>query len=95
MKLFPYAHATHPDWHLAAGLVLAQLRAQMATRAYASAPTLALLYITDHYVPFAPDILEHLSHELPEVTDWSGSVGVGLFSRVSITLTSPEPEKYV
>ncbi len=80
MKLFPYAHATHPDWHLAAGLVLAQLRAQMATRAYASAPTLALLYITDHYAPFAQDILAHLSHELPEVTDWSGTVGVGIAS---------------
>ena len=30
-------------------LVLAQLRAQMALPGYASSPTLALLYITDHY----------------------------------------------
>ena len=49
MKLFPYAHATHPQWGMAAGLVLAQLRAQMALHGYASNPTLALLYITDHY----------------------------------------------
>jgi len=78
MKLFPYAHATHPQWPMAAGLVLAQLRAQMALHGYASAPTLALLYITDHYAPYAQDILEMLSGELPLVTDWSGTVGVGI-----------------
>ncbi|MDO8450437.1 MAG: FIST C-terminal domain-containing protein [Rhodoferax sp.] len=78
MKLFPYGHATHPQWRMAAGLVLAQLRAQMALHGYASAPTLALLYITDHYADQAQDILEHLSAELPEITDWSGTVGVGI-----------------
>lgn len=78
MKLFPYAHATHPQWRMAAGLVLAQLRAQLALPDYASAPTLALLYITDHYAGAAQDILDHLSAELPEVTDWSGTVGVGI-----------------
>ena len=80
MKLFPFAHATHPQWQMAAGLVLAQLRAQMALRDYASAPTLALLYITDHYATAAQEILDHLSAELPEVTDWSGTVGVGIAS---------------
>ena len=57
MKLFPYAHATHPQWQMAAALVLAQLRAQMALHGYASTPTLALLYITDHYAGAAQDIL--------------------------------------
>jgi small ligand-binding sensory domain FIST len=80
MKLFPFGHATHPQWPMAAGLVLAQLRAQMALRDYASAPTLGLLYITDHYAPHAQDILDHLGAELPEVTDWSGTVGVGIAS---------------
>ncbi|HSV54536.1 MAG TPA: FIST C-terminal domain-containing protein [Burkholderiaceae bacterium] len=80
MKLFPYGHATHPQWRMAAGLVLAQLRAQMALPDYARAPTLALLYITDHYAPMAQDILDHLSAELPEITDWSGTVGVGISS---------------
>lgn len=78
MKLFPYGHATHPQWQMAAGLVLAQLRAYMAVPEYASAPTLALLYITDHYAGQAQDILDHLSSELPEITDWSGTVGVGI-----------------
>ena len=80
MKLFPYAHATHPQWQMAAALVLAQLRAQMAFHGYASAPTLALLYITDHYADVAQEILDHLAAELPLVTDWSGTVGIGIVS---------------
>lgn len=80
MRLFPYAHATHPQWPMAAALVLAQLRAQMALPGYAAQPTLALLYITDHYAPHAQVILEHLSGELSLVTDWSGTVGVGIAS---------------
>ena len=78
MKLFPYGHATHPQWPMAAALVLAQLRAHMALPGYAATPTLGLLYITDHYAPLAQDILDHLSAELAEVTDWSGTVGVGI-----------------
>ncbi|TFZ02060.1 FIST signal transduction protein [Ramlibacter humi] len=80
MKLFPFAHATHPQWPMAAGLVLAQLRAQLALPGYAASPTLGLLYITDHYAPYAQDILDHVSAELPEVTDWCGTVGVGIAS---------------
>jgi small ligand-binding sensory domain FIST len=80
MKLFPYGHATHPQWQMAAGLVLAQLRAQMRAPDYAHAPTLGLLYVTDHYAADAQEILDHLSAELPEVTDWSGTVGVGIAS---------------
>ena len=78
MKLFPYGHATHPQWRMAAGLVLAQLRAQMGLSDYASGPRLALLYITDHYAAQAQAILDHLRQELPAVTDWVGTVGVGL-----------------
>lgn len=78
MKLFPNGHATHPQWRMAAALVLAQLRAQMALPDYAPAPTLGLLYITDHYANEAGDLLDYLSGELPEVTDWSGTVGVGV-----------------
>ena len=80
MKMFPYGHATHPQWMMAAGLVLAQLRAQMALHGYANAPTLGLLYITDHYAGEAQAILDHLGGELPGITDWSGTVGVGVAS---------------
>ena len=80
MKLFPYGHATHPQWPMAAALVLAQLRAQMALPGYASAPTLGLLYVTDHYASAAQEILDHVSAELREVTDWSGAVGIGIAS---------------
>ena len=78
MQLFPSGHATHPQWRMAAALVLAQLRAQMALPGYASAPTLGLIYITDHYASEARALLDFLSAELPEVTDWSGTVGVGV-----------------
>lgn len=78
MKLFPYAHATHPQWRMAAALVLAQLRARMALPDHAASPSLGLLYITDHYAADAQAILEHLCAELPEVTDWVGTVGVGI-----------------
>ncbi len=80
MKLFPFGHATHPQWRMAAGLVLAQLRAQMALHGYAQGATLGLLYITDHYAAAAQEILDHLGAELPQVTDWAGTVGVGIAS---------------
>lgn len=80
MKLFPFGHATHPQWQMAAGLVLAQLRAQMALHGYAPNPTLGLLYITDHYAAMAQEILDHLGAELSEVTEWAGTVGVGIAS---------------
>lgn len=80
MKQFPYGHATHPQWRMAAALVLAQLRAHLTLPGYASAPTLGLLYITDHYAGDAQDILDHLGAELPEITDWAGTVGVGIAS---------------
>ena len=78
MSLFPCGHATHPQWPMACGLVLAQLRAQMALPSHADAPSLGLIYITDHFAPHAAAILDHLSAELPEVTDWAGTVGVGV-----------------
>ena len=78
MTVFSYAHATHPQWEMACTLVLAQLRGQMSSSLHAVTPTLALLYITDHYADQAQDILDHLSAELPSVTDWSGTVGVGI-----------------
>jgi small ligand-binding sensory domain FIST len=80
MQLFPFGHATHPQWQMAAGLVLAQLRAQMTLPGYAPNPTLGLLYITDHYAAAAQEILDHLGAELHTVTDWSGTVGVGIAS---------------
>lgn len=78
MKLFPFGHATHPQWRMAAGLVLVQLRAQMTLPDYASEPKLALLYITDHYANEAQALLDHLRQELPGVCDWAGTVGVGI-----------------
>lgn len=63
---------------MAAGLVLAQLRAQMALPDHASQPSLGLLYLSDHYAPHAQQILDHLRAELPEVSDWAGATGLGI-----------------
>lgn len=63
---------------MAAALVLAQLRAALDTPGRLSHPGLALLYTTDHYAPHAQAILDHLGAALPEVTDWVGTVGVGV-----------------
>ena len=76
MSTFPTGHATHPQWQMASALVLAQLRAQLAQRE--GVPALGLLYITDHYAPQAQALLDWWTSELPEVTDWSGTVGVGV-----------------
>ncbi len=103
MKLFPFGHATHPQWQMAAALVLAQLRARMALPDFARAPTLGLLYITDHYADAAQEILDHLGAELPEITDWSGTVGVGIASSnveyfdepaLAVMLCELPPEQY-
>lgn len=76
--LFPSGHATHPQWRMAVALVLAQLRAQMTLTPYAANPTLGVVYITDHYAREAEALIDMLSGELPEVTDWVGTVGVGV-----------------
>lgn len=90
MKPFLCAHATHPQWAMAAALVLTQLRAQQAAQqpvggapglpggVAVGLPSLALLYITDHYQAHAQDLLDHLMAALPEVTDWVGTVGLGI-----------------
>lgn len=78
MKLFPHAHATHPEWRMAVALVLAQLRAQMVQPQFATQPALGLVYITDHYAGEATDVLDLLGAELPGVNDWVGTVGVGI-----------------
>jgi hypothetical protein len=78
MNLFPFGHATHPQWQMAAGLVIAQLRAQMTLPGHASHPRLGLLYITDDYAKEAEAILMHFREELPMVQDWAGTVGVGV-----------------
>lgn len=103
MKLFPCGHATHPQWRMAAGLVIAQLRAQMALPDYASAPSLGLLYITDHYANQAQAILDHLRDEFPMVHAWAGTTGVGICAHqaeywdepaLAILLCDVPPEHY-
>ena len=81
MKLFPVGHASHVDGLRAADAALAMVQAQMRDARYASAPTLGLLYLSDHYAAdpaAAQALLDHISAALPGVTDWSGTVGIGV-----------------
>ena len=66
MKLFPYGHATHPQWRMAAGLVLAQVRAQMGLADYASEPKTGVAVTSPTITPrrLRPS-LDHLRQELP------------------------------
>ncbi len=89
MRLFPTGHATHPEPRVAALMALSQVRAQMAQPGYAAAPGLGLLYITDHYADRAQELLDLLAAELPEVTDWSGTVGVGVCGGVAEYFDEP------
>ncbi|MCW7539611.1 FIST C-terminal domain-containing protein [Aquabacterium sp. A7-Y] len=77
MKLFPHAHATHPDWRTALSLALAQLDGQRRQEAYGLTPTLGWIYLTDHHGAHAEEILAHLQRWAPGVS-WVGSVGVGV-----------------
>jgi small ligand-binding sensory domain FIST len=103
MKLFPYGHATHPHWQMAADMVLAQLRACMKQDMYAPRPGLGLLYVTDHLARYAQELLDHLAEELPGIKDWCGTVGVGICANnveyfdepaIAVMLCDIDPEDY-
>ncbi len=63
---------------MATGLVIAQLRAQMALPDHANRCALGIVYFTDHYADDALALLGMLRQELPDVSDWVGTVGVGI-----------------
>ncbi|GAB2825448.1 hypothetical protein GCM10027276_30420 [Comamonas piscis] len=89
MKLFPFGHVTHPDWRMAVALVVAQLRGRMAQAGYATAPGLGLVYFSDAFARHAPQLLEALQDEFPQISDWSGSVAVGVMASHAEYLDEP------
>ncbi len=89
MKLFPYGHITHPEWRMAVALVVAQIRGRMAQGDYARTPALGLVYFSDHFGRHAEALLEALQDEFPCVSDWAGSVGVGVMASHAEYLGDP------
>ena len=80
MSPFLHAHATHPDWRMALGLVQAQLQAQQKRvwgESGSSGATLGFVYVTDHYSPHAQALLSALQERWPGLS-WVGTVGVGI-----------------
>ena len=65
---------------MAVSLVVAQIRGRMAQKGYANHPGLGLAYFSDHFAPHAEALLEALQDEFPEVSNWSGAVGVGVIA---------------
>lgn len=69
---------------MAASLVVAQLKAQLANPAtgqdipLVSNPNVALVYATDAYAPNASAMLDVLRQALPEVRHWCGTLGIGV-----------------
>jgi len=76
MSPFLHAHATHPDWRFALGLVAAQLDAQRVARPGIT-PTLGWVYFTDHFAAQASALLDEVQRRWPGVR-WVGGVGVGV-----------------
>lgn len=89
MKRFPYGHITHPDWRMAVSLVVAQIRGRMAQKGYATHPVLGIAYFSDHFARHAEALLEALQDEFPEITDWSGTAGVGVMASHAEYLGEP------
>ncbi len=80
MPRFAYGHASHAQWLVVADRVLNQLRNQLAAPALSRTPSLGLLYLTDQLAAHAQDLLDYLGAELPWVTDWAGTVGIGIMA---------------
>lgn len=84
MPAFAHAHAAHPQWVMAAALVVTQLRAQLTAppinRADEDDIALGFVYFTDAYASDANDLLSYLRTELPFVQRWVGSVGIGVLA---------------
>ena len=76
MHDFIHAHATHADWRVALGRVLAQLALQREL-SRAGEPTLGWCYLTDHHAPAAEELLATLRERYPGVA-WVGAVGIGV-----------------
>lgn len=84
---FPWAHATHPDWRMAASLCLAQVESASRSGSGARA-TLGFLYLTDHYADQASDILAFL-RERTGITHWTGAIGVGIAAGTAEYIDEP------
>jgi small ligand-binding sensory domain FIST len=76
MPRFIHAHATHPDWRMALGLVAAQLEAAAAE---GWQPTIGWLYFTDHHAAQAEGLVAAVRARWPGV-QWVGGVAVGVLA---------------
>jgi small ligand-binding sensory domain FIST len=74
---FVSAHAAHADAATAVAAAIASARAKWQAAAHGPAPTLGLLYFTDHLAGHAHELLAACRRAWPD-TAWAGSVAVGV-----------------
>lgn len=75
LKPFAYAHATHPDAHMALALAAAQIEAQRAQTGLQ--PSLGWIYLTEAFCGAAEGLLAELRQRWPGVA-WLGASGPGI-----------------
>lgn len=76
-RRFLSGHAGHADWRAALEQAGAMIDRAQQQDPPAAAPTLGLVYFTDHYAAHADALLAALRQRWPGVS-WVGSVGVGV-----------------
>ena len=76
MQAFATGHGSHPDWRMALSMAATQLQARGSAQA---APTLGVVYFSDHYAGHAEALLAALQQRWPGVV-WTGSVGLGVLA---------------
>ncbi len=86
MPRFRYGHATHPDWHAAAELVIAQLGGP-ATGTH-DHETVGIVYATGAFSADLPPLLAELRMRTG-VEDWAGAIGHGICATGAEYTTEP------
>jgi small ligand-binding sensory domain FIST len=81
--MFRFGHATHPRWHEALDLVLAQIEGQMQLEQFATDPSrqqkLGVMYCTEPFSEYTAQLLQALQQKTG-VAQWIGGVATGVCS---------------
>ena len=84
---FHIGHAAHSDWKTATEQALASL-GDAGPAGAVQAGTLGFIYLTDAFTPYAAEMLALVKHRTG-ITDWVGSVGIGIVATGTEYLDEP------
>lgn len=86
LPAFRYGHASHPDWHTAADLVLAQAMSEPMPNA--APATLGFVYLSAGLAEHLSALIELLRHRTG-IAHWTGGVGFGVLATGAEYLDAP------